>query len=121
MSEPYVMTARAKGASEGRVLRKHVLKIALLPITTMLAVRDVVVGVHQDDEIDRHREARIRRLGGNGRKVGQPLALCPLSQVAHHVGLGVHAEDLALGHGAREPYGEIAGASPDVCDQGFRR
>jgi peptide/nickel transport system permease protein len=38
MSEPYVMTARAKGASEGRVLRKHVLKIALLPITTMLAM-----------------------------------------------------------------------------------
>jgi peptide/nickel transport system permease protein len=38
MSEPFVQTARAKGASELRLLRKHVLKVALLPITTMLAM-----------------------------------------------------------------------------------
>jgi peptide/nickel transport system permease protein len=38
MGEPYVLTARAKGASELRVLRRHVLKNALLPITTMLAM-----------------------------------------------------------------------------------
>jgi peptide/nickel transport system permease protein len=38
MGEPYVLTARAKGASEVRALRRHVLKNALLPITTMLAM-----------------------------------------------------------------------------------
>jgi len=38
MGEPYVLTARAKGASEVRVLRRRVLKNALLPITTMLAM-----------------------------------------------------------------------------------
>jgi peptide/nickel transport system permease protein len=38
MGEQYVRTARAKGASELRVLRRHVLKNAFLPIMTMLAM-----------------------------------------------------------------------------------
>jgi peptide/nickel transport system permease protein len=38
MSEEYVRTARAKGASEWRVLRGHVLRTALLPTVTMLGM-----------------------------------------------------------------------------------
>ena len=34
----YVRTARAKGAPEGRVLRSHILRNALLPIVTMLGM-----------------------------------------------------------------------------------
>jgi peptide/nickel transport system permease protein len=36
--EDYVRTARAKGASERKVLRKHVLRNALLPVVTMLGM-----------------------------------------------------------------------------------
>jgi peptide/nickel transport system permease protein len=38
LSEEYVRTARAKGASELRVVRKHVLRNALLPVVTMLGM-----------------------------------------------------------------------------------
>jgi peptide/nickel transport system permease protein len=38
LNEDYVLTARAKGASEWHVLRKHVLHNAFLPITTMLGM-----------------------------------------------------------------------------------
>jgi peptide/nickel transport system permease protein len=38
LHEDYVRTARAKGASEGRVVRKHVLRNALLPVVTMLGM-----------------------------------------------------------------------------------
>jgi peptide/nickel transport system permease protein len=38
LGEPYVRTARAKGAGELRVIRKHVLRNALLPILTMLGL-----------------------------------------------------------------------------------
>jgi peptide/nickel transport system permease protein len=38
MNEDYVRTARAKGAPERRVLTKHVLRNALLPIVTMLGM-----------------------------------------------------------------------------------
>jgi peptide/nickel transport system permease protein len=38
MHEDYVRTARAKGASELRVVRKHVLRNALLPVVTMLGM-----------------------------------------------------------------------------------
>jgi peptide/nickel transport system permease protein len=38
LGEDYVRTARAKGASEQRVLRNHVLRNALLPIVTMLGM-----------------------------------------------------------------------------------
>src|SRR5437588_99046 len=38
MNEDYVRTARAKGASESRVLRVHILRNALLPIVTMLGM-----------------------------------------------------------------------------------
>ena len=38
MNEDYVRTARAKGASETRVIRAHVLRNALLPIVTMLGM-----------------------------------------------------------------------------------
>jgi peptide/nickel transport system permease protein len=42
MHEDYVRTARAKGASEWRVLRSHVLRNAMLPIVTILGI-DVAV------------------------------------------------------------------------------
>ena len=35
----YVRTARAKGATEGRILRRHVLRNALLPIVTLAGVQ----------------------------------------------------------------------------------
>src|SRR5207247_6980180 len=38
LNEDYVRTARAKGASEARVLRSHVLRNAMLPIVTMLGM-----------------------------------------------------------------------------------
>jgi peptide/nickel transport system permease protein len=38
LNEDYVRTARAKGASEMRVVRKHVLRNALLPVVTMLGM-----------------------------------------------------------------------------------
>jgi peptide/nickel transport system permease protein len=38
LEEPWVRTARAKGASELRVLRKHVLRNALAPVVTMMAM-----------------------------------------------------------------------------------
>ena len=38
LDEDYVRTARAKGASERRVLFKHVLRNALLPVATMLGM-----------------------------------------------------------------------------------
>ena len=38
IDEDYVRTARAKGASEGRVLRSHVLRNAMLPVVTMLGM-----------------------------------------------------------------------------------
>jgi peptide/nickel transport system permease protein len=38
LGEDYVRTARAKGASEPRILRVHVLRNALLPVVTMLGM-----------------------------------------------------------------------------------
>jgi peptide/nickel transport system permease protein len=38
MNEDYVRTARAKGAPESLVLRKHILRNAMLPIVTMLGL-----------------------------------------------------------------------------------
>ena len=38
LSEDFVRTARAKGASEARVLRRHVVRNALLPVVTMLGM-----------------------------------------------------------------------------------
>jgi peptide/nickel transport system permease protein len=38
LQEEYVRTARAKGASEMRVVRRHVLRNALLPVVTMLGM-----------------------------------------------------------------------------------
>ena len=38
MNEDFVRTARAKGAPEGRVMRSHVLRNALLPVVTMLGM-----------------------------------------------------------------------------------
>jgi peptide/nickel transport system permease protein len=39
LSEDYVRTARAKGLSEGRVIRGHVLKNALIPVVTVLGLQ----------------------------------------------------------------------------------
>jgi peptide/nickel transport system permease protein len=38
LNEDYVRTARAKGAPEGRVVRVHVLRNAMLPVVTMLGM-----------------------------------------------------------------------------------
>jgi peptide/nickel transport system permease protein len=38
LNEDFVRTARAKGAPEGRVMRSHVLRNALLPVVTMLGM-----------------------------------------------------------------------------------
>jgi peptide/nickel transport system permease protein len=38
LNEDYVRTARAKGASETRVMRSHVLRNAMLPVVTMLGM-----------------------------------------------------------------------------------
>jgi peptide/nickel transport system permease protein len=38
MNEDYVRTARAKGASEGRVMRSHILRNSLLPVVTILGL-----------------------------------------------------------------------------------
>ncbi|MCY7304277.1 MAG: ABC transporter permease [Thermoleophilia bacterium] len=38
MSEDYVRTARAKGASNGRVMRSHILRNSMLPVVTILGM-----------------------------------------------------------------------------------
>lgn len=38
MSEDYITTARAKGMSDGRILRRHALPNALLPTVTLIAI-----------------------------------------------------------------------------------
>jgi peptide/nickel transport system permease protein len=38
LTEDYILTARAKGLSEGRVLRKHAFKNAMLPTVTIIAI-----------------------------------------------------------------------------------
>jgi peptide/nickel transport system permease protein len=45
MDEDYVRTARAKGAGEWRVLRKHVLRNALLPVVAMLSMDMIVISL----------------------------------------------------------------------------
>jgi peptide/nickel transport system permease protein len=44
LNEDYVRTARAKGAPEGVVLRKHVLRNAMLPVVTMLGM-DIAIAL----------------------------------------------------------------------------
>jgi len=39
LSEDYVRTARANGLPEGRVIRRHVLKNALIPVVTVLGLQ----------------------------------------------------------------------------------
>jgi peptide/nickel transport system permease protein len=43
MEEDYVRTARAKGASQARIVRKHVLHNALIPVIAMLSMDMVVI------------------------------------------------------------------------------
>jgi peptide/nickel transport system permease protein len=38
MAEPYIRTARAKGASEGRVIRRHALRNGMAPVVAMAAM-----------------------------------------------------------------------------------
>jgi peptide/nickel transport system permease protein len=44
LNEDYVRTARAKGAPESRVMIKHVLRNAMLPVVTMLGM-DIAIGL----------------------------------------------------------------------------
>lgn len=39
MASPYVQTARSKGLSEGRLLRRHVLRNSLIPVVTIVALQ----------------------------------------------------------------------------------
>ena len=39
LAEDYVRTARAKGLSEARVVRRHVLRNALIPVVTVLGLQ----------------------------------------------------------------------------------
>lgn len=39
MLEDYIRTARAKGLSEGRVITRHALKLALIPVTTVIGLQ----------------------------------------------------------------------------------
>lgn len=39
LGEDYVRTARAKGLSRGAVMRRHVLRNALIPITTIVGLQ----------------------------------------------------------------------------------
>jgi peptide/nickel transport system permease protein len=43
MEEDFVRTARAKGASQARILRKHVMHNALIPVVAMLSMDMVVI------------------------------------------------------------------------------
>ena len=43
MEEDYVRTARAKGASQFRIMRKHVLHNALIPVVAMLSMDMIVI------------------------------------------------------------------------------
>jgi peptide/nickel transport system permease protein len=38
LTEDFIMTARAKGLSDARILQKHALKNALLPMVTIIAI-----------------------------------------------------------------------------------
>lgn len=38
IGQDYIRTARAKGLSEGKVIRKHALKNALIPVVTIIAI-----------------------------------------------------------------------------------
>lgn len=46
LSEDYVITAKAKGCSKGRVVRKHIFRNSLIPIITMIgpAVAGIFAG-----------------------------------------------------------------------------
>jgi oligopeptide transport system permease protein len=46
MSEDYIITAKAKGCDRGRIIRKHVLRNAMIPIVTMIgpAVAGIFAG-----------------------------------------------------------------------------
>jgi ABC-type dipeptide/oligopeptide/nickel transport system permease component len=39
LSEDYIRTARAKGLSDGAVIRRHALKNALIPVVTVLGLQ----------------------------------------------------------------------------------
>jgi peptide/nickel transport system permease protein len=43
LEEDFVRTARAKGASQARILRKHVMHNALIPVVAMLSMDMVVI------------------------------------------------------------------------------
>ena len=78
LGEDYVLTARAKGLSSGRIIRSHALRNAMLPITTLVALSlgTIVGGVLVVEYVfsysgiglaivDRHRPARLPRAPGS--------------------------------------------------------
>jgi len=76
----------------------------------------VVIGVHYQNNID-----RLGEISGVGKRlhrneIGQMLALRPLGEIAHHVGLDIGGEDFSVGHAFGDPYAEISGARADIGD-----
>jgi peptide/nickel transport system permease protein len=61
LGEDYVRTARAKGASEARIMRSHVLRNAMLPVVTMLGMD---IGVALGGAVFVERVYGLQGLGG---------------------------------------------------------
>ena len=66
LSQDYIRTARAKGASEARVLVRHALRNALIPVITVVALSFGAALLrrarHRDDvRLSRHGQAHLRR------------------------------------------------------------
>ena len=77
LTQAYVQTARAKGLAETRVLRRHVLRIALLPIVTVMGVD---IGTLVVDGGRRRGGLRMARLRCDGRRGGG------VPRLPHHAG-----------------------------------
>ena len=67
-TEDYITTARAKGLTDGRILRTHAFPNALLPMVTLIAINLGYVVGGRDHRRDRvqlagSRDAHVRRAG----------------------------------------------------------
>ncbi len=73
LSEDYVRTARAKGLSDGAVIRRHALKNALIPVVTVLGLQlGTLIGGRGHHRV-RVRAARRRApRGGRGLRARLP-------------------------------------------------
>src|SRR5262249_17797347 len=79
-------------------------------------VPDVVIGVHDQSNVDCLREVGGVRASLYRHEVGQTLTLRPLPEVAHHVQLDISGEYFAVGNALGNPHAEISAARADVGD-----